>query len=453
MKTSNESNLSTSLSMYDRAQSVLAGSVGHDLRYALPGPIYTARGKGGRKWDVDSNEYIDFLVGNAALLLGHADQEVVAAVQSVVADGTHFGNDHPLQLEWSEQIQQMVPSAERVRFTNSGTESTLLAIRLARAFTGRPGLLRLEGHFHGWHDDVVHGFDMPFQEPTCLGATPNDQRDVVCLSDRQIDRIDDLLSQQQTAAVIVESTGASWGRAPLGDKFLQAIDEITKRTGTIFILDEVISGFRFGAAGVQGIEGIRPDLTTFAKVVAGGMPGGAVVGRRDIMDLMQKNGDPHHDRHQRVVHFGTYNACPPSAAAAIVTLKRIQSTDVTHRVNTLGTNMRQALHDLIKSLGIAGHVYGQASLFHVYFETDSNRLSDISEQADVWIDDPARLKGMPGHLVARYQQLLRYNGVDLMSGTGGALCTAHTEADISEAITAFEKVLVKLLDEGLIFQI
>ena len=107
MKTSNESNLSTSLSMYDRAQSVLAGSVGHDLRYALPGPIYTARGKGGRKWDVDSNEYIDFLVGNAALLLGHADQEVVAAVQSVVADGTHFGNDHPLQLEWSELIQQM----------------------------------------------------------------------------------------------------------------------------------------------------------------------------------------------------------------------------------------------------------------------------------------------------------------------------------------------------------
>jgi len=438
--------------MYDRAQSVLAGSVGHDLRYALPAPIYTARGKGGRKWDVDSNEYIDFLVGNAALLLGHADQEVVAAVQSVVADGTHFGNDHPLQLEWSELIQQMVPSADRVRFTNSGTESTLLAIRLARAFTGRPGLLRLEGHFHGWHDDVVHGFDMPFQEPTCLGATSNDQRNVVCLSDRQVDQIDDLLSQKQTAAIIVESTGASWGRAPLPDQFLQAINEITKRTGTVFILDEVISGFRFGASGIQGLEGVDPDLTTFAKVVAGGMPGGAVVGREDIMALMQKNGDPHHDRHQRVVHFGTYNACPPSAAAAIVTLKRIQSADVTNRVNALGEKLRRELQNLITSLGIAAHVYGQASLFHVYFETDPNRLSDISEQADVWIDDPARLKGMPGRLVARYQQLLRFYGVDLMSGTGGALCAAHTDEDIRLAIEAFKKTFVTLLDEEQVFQ-
>lgn len=453
MNTNNESNLTTSHSMYGRAQSVLAGSVGHDLRYALPAPIYTARGDGGRKWDVDSNEYIDFLVGNAALLLGHADPEVVTAVQTAVADGTHFGNDHPLQLEWAELIQQMVPSAERVRFTNSGTESTLLAIRLARAFTGRPSLLRLEGHFHGWHDDVVHGFDMPFQEPTCLGATSNDQRNVVCLSDRRLDQIDDLLSQQQTAAIIVESTGASWGRAPLPDQFLQAIDEITKRTGTVFILDEVISGFRFGASGIQGLEGVQPDLTTFAKVVAGGMPGGAVVGRGEIMNLMQKNGDHHHDRHQRVVHFGTYNACPPSAAAAIVTLKRIQSSDVTDRVNAIGATLRQGLQNLINKLGIAAHVYGRASLFHVYFETDPNRLSEINKQEDVWIDDPARLKGMPGHLVARYQQLLRFHGIDLMSGTGGAVCTAHTEDDITQAIEAFEKALTQLLDEGEIFQV
>ncbi|MEC7564792.1 MAG: aminotransferase class III-fold pyridoxal phosphate-dependent enzyme [Planctomycetota bacterium] len=449
----NGPNLEQSIRLFKQAGEVLGGLVGHDLRYLLPAPIYTSHGRGCRKWDVDGNEYIDFLMGNAALILGHADEEVVTAIQAAAARGTHYGNDHPQHLQWAELVQQMVPSAERVRFTNSGTESTLLAIRLARAFTKRSRLLRLEGHYHGWHDDVVHGFDMPFQDPTCQGASPNDQRQVTCLSDGDLNQIEAVLNQQQTAAIIVEATGPSWGRAPLEPGFLTAIRDITERTGTVFILDEVISGFRFHAAGIQGIEGFLPDLSTYAKVLAGGMPGGAVAGRADIMKLMDKTGDSQHDRNQRVIHFGTFNAAPLSAAAGIVTLRRIQAGGVTETINDMGATIRASLQSALDSLGVAGHVYGEASMFHVYFETDPRRLTDISRQQDVWTRDPKRLKGMPGNLIARYQQLLRFNGVDLMSGTGGTLSTSHTQEDLDAATDAFRQTVTTLLDERLVHEI
>src|SRR5262249_45212712 len=161
-----------SAELYRRARQVLAGGVGHDLRHFEPVPLYVERAKGARKWDIDGNEYVDFLLGNGALLLGHADTEVSEAVAAAMSVGSHFGNDHPLHIEWAEWVQRLLPSAERVRFVNSGTEATLLAIRLARAFTGRRKLLRFEGHFHGWHDDVVHGFQPPFEADRPLGGGP-----------------------------------------------------------------------------------------------------------------------------------------------------------------------------------------------------------------------------------------------------------------------------------------
>jgi glutamate-1-semialdehyde 2,1-aminomutase len=171
-----------SAACFERAAGVLAGKVGHDLRYSEPMPLYIQRAKGGRKWDVDSNEYVDFLLGNGALLLGHAVPEVLEAIARAATKGTHFGNDHPLQIEWAELTQQMVPSAERIRFVNSGSEATTLAIRLARAFTRRNKLLRFEGHFHGWHDELVHGFQPPFEASGSLGVPPpsSSQCDFYC---------------------------------------------------------------------------------------------------------------------------------------------------------------------------------------------------------------------------------------------------------------------------------
>jgi len=402
---------------------------------------------------VDGNEYVDFLMGNAALLLGHADPAVVAAIEQAVGDGTHFGNDHPRHIDWAELVCRLVPSAQRVRFVNSGTEATLLALRLARAFTSRQKVMRFAGHFHGWHDDVVHGFEMPFDRPVSLGVSGNEKRDMVTLPDSDHQAIQAELERGEYAAVIVEVTGASWGRAPLPEGFLEFLREGTRAQGTILIFDEVIAGFRFSPGGVQELSGVTPDLTCLAKILAGGMPGGAVAGAADIMRLFDKTGDVEHDRYGRVVHFGTFNASPLSAAAGIATLEQLADGVPIKLANQNGATMRAELEGLLQKHDIAGFVYGDASLFHVYFETDPRRRADIGSAADVPTDDPSRLKGMPGVLVNRYQQLLRHAGIDLMSGTGGALGSCHTAEDIVHATSAFDSVFLALLEEGLIHQI
>jgi glutamate-1-semialdehyde 2,1-aminomutase len=448
-----EFSLDKSREFQARASQSLGGGVGHDLRYAEPVPIYITHGRGSRKWDVDGNEYVDFLMGNAALLLGHADPAVVTAIEQAVGDGTHFGNDHPRHIAWAELVCQLLPSAERVRFVNSGTEATLLAFRLARAFTSRQKVMRFAGHFHGWHDDVVHGFEMPFDRPVTLGVSGNEKRDMVTLSDSDSQKIQTELAGGDYAAVIVEVTGASWGRAPLPAGLLEMLREETRSQGTVLIFDEVISGFRFSPGGIQQLAGITPDLTCLAKILAGGMPGGAVAGSSEVMRLFDKSGDAEQDRYGRVVHFGTFNASPLSAAAGIATLEKLADGTPIEQANTRAVEMRGEIAALLQKHDVAGFVYGEASLFHVYFETDPDRLGEIGSAADVPTADPRRLKGMPASLVSRYQALLRHAGVDLMSGTGGALASCHTSEDIQLATSSFDSTILALLDEGHIQQI
>ena len=437
---------------FERAVGVLAGKVGHDLRYFEPIPLYIERAKGGRKWDVDGNEYVDFLLGNGALLLGHAIPEVLEAIASAATKGTHFGNDHPLQIEWAELIQQMVPSAERVRFVNSGSEATMLAVRLARAYTRRNKLLRFEGHFHGWHDEVVHGFQPPFEADGSLGVPPQVRLNVTSVPDGSLERVESVLSQERdAAAAIIEPSGASWGRVPLDRQFLVGLREITARHGVVLIYDEIVTGFRFSPGGAQQLNGVRPDLSCFAKIMAGGLPGGAVVGRADIMKLFDRTGDPNRDRFQRVTHFGTFNASPLSAAAGIAVLRQVATGEPINRANAAAHKLRTGWEDVLERNAIAGYVYGISSVFHVYFETDPEHLRSASTRQDLHTRDARRLKGMPTKLITEYQRNLRHHGVDIMSSTGGVLSSAHTDADIDLATAAFENTVIALRDQGLIY--
>ena len=289
-----------SAALFERAKQVLGGAVGHDLRYSLPMPLYIQRGRGGRKWDIDGNEYVDFLMGNGALLLGHADLEVVYAISRAAAFGTHFGNDHPLHIEWAELVQRLIPCAERVRFTNSGTEATQLALRIARAATGRNRILRFAGHFHGWHDDVVHGFQPPFDADGSLGVPPHVRQGLITIPDGDLNLLDDTLAaSSDIAAVILEPSGASWGRVPIDPDWLRGVRESTARRGVLLIFDEVVTGFRFHSGGAQTLYGITPDLCCLAKVMAGGMPGGAVGqfatrSTHHRRDTSQRNAEPAH---------------------------------------------------------------------------------------------------------------------------------------------------------------
>ena len=436
---------------FERASRVLGGKVGHDLRYAAPVPLYIKKGEGGRKWDVDGNEYVDFLMGNGALLLGHADPPVLDTIGRAMENGTHFGNDHPLHIEWAEWVQRLVPSAERVRFVNSGSEATLLAIRLARAFTGRRKLLRFEGHFHGWHDDVVHGFQPPFGASGSLGVPTSVSENTVTIQDSDLELAEQVLSKdQEIAAVILEPSGASWGRVPLAPEYLRGLREVTAEHGVLLILDEVVTGFRFSPGGAQQLYGLIPDLSCFAKVLAGGMPGGAVAGRADIMELFDRTGDPQHDRFGRVTHFGTFNAAPLSAAAGIAVLKQVATSEPIERANATARRLRSDWNGVLEKHGIAGYVYGPCSTFHAYFETDRDRVRAASSRLDLHTTDAKRLKGMPPQLIAHYQLLLRSYGVDNMSSTGGVTCAAHTERDVEVATSAFEETVLALRNAGLV---
>lgn len=436
-----------SLEYLARACKVLGGKAGHDLRYSTPVPLYIDRGEAGRKWDVDGNEYIDFLLGNGALLLGHAPAEVVEAIKETVGKGTHFGNDHPLHIEWAELVQQLVPSAERVRFVNSGTEATLLALRLARAFTGRKKTLRFAGHFHGWHDDVVHGFQPPFDREGSLGVPVQDH--MVCIPVGDLNLVEETLKTAgDFAAVIVEPSGASWGRVPLDPDFLRGLEQLTRQREVLLIFDEVVTGFRYSPGGAQGLYGLNPDLSCFAKVVAGGMPGGAVVGRADVMELFDMTGDPQHDRFGRVVHQGTFNGAPLCAAAGIAVLKQVATGRPIARADALAAKLRAAWDQVLEEMGVAGYLYGVCSTFHVYFETDRDRARAATSRAELYTNDADRLKGMPGALVETYQRQLRFHGVDNMSSTGGVLSAAHTDRDIEEATAAFRRTVEGLLAGG-----
>lgn len=443
-----------SAQLFQRAQRVLAGGVGHDLRHSLPMPLYIQRGERGRKWDIDGNEYIDFLVGNGALLLGHADPEVIDAISRAAARGTHFGNDHPLQIEWAELVQRLIPCAERVRFTNSGSEAAQLALRIARAATGRSRILRFEGHFHGWSDDVVHGFQPPFDADGSLGVPPHVRQGLISIPDGDLNRLDETLkANPDIAAVILEPSGASWGRVPVDVNWLRRVREATERRGVLLIFDEVITGFRFSSGGAQKLYGIKADLCCLAKVLAGGMPGGAVAGREEVMRVFDITGDRHHDRHQRVVHFGTFNASPTAAAAGIVVLRRVADGSAIELADSAARRLRDAWDAVLDRHGIAGYVYGPASTYHVYFETNPDRVRTAATRSDLQTLDPTLLKGMPGRLVAQYQLRMRFGGVDNMSSTGGVTCSAHTAEDIDQATGVFEKTVLALRDDGLILSL
>ena len=443
-----------SAAWHARARAALGGTVGHDVRHFEPVPMYITRGESGRKWDVDGNEYIDFLLGNGALLLGHSPPEVVEAIGQALVHGTHFGNDHPLHIEWGEIIVQLVPSAAKVRFVNSGTEASLLALRLGRAFTGKNKILRFDGHFHGWHDGVVHGFQPPFDADGSLGVPPQVWESFVSAPADDLNRVEEILSNDSDiAAVIIEPSGASWGRIPCEADFLRGLRELTSSHGVVLIFDEVVTGFRLSPGGAEQYFGITPDLSCFAKFVAGGMPGGAVTGGDDIMSLFDFTGDAVHDRHGRVVHYGTFNASPLSAAAGIACLKQIATGEPTKKADALAARLREKFEDVLERYSIAGYVYGISSVFHVFFETDATSASDAQQRSDLHTTNPQKLKGMSAALIGSYQRHLRHHGVDNMSSTGGLLSSVHTQNDIDEATDAFEKTILALVEEELILKL
>ena len=322
--------------LHREAAAHLPGGVTHMARAFEPFPIYVDRCVGPYKWDVDGNRYIDFWTGHGAMLLGHAHPAVVEAIQEQAARGTHAGGSTRREIEWAQLIMDMVPCAESVKFTSSGTEATLLALRAARAATGKSKVIKFEGHFHGWHDYVACGVVEPFDVPLSAGIPEAVQDTVILVPFNDPEALNAALDASDDIAAVIAEPGGSYDDAvPTNPAFLAHLRAETARRGVVLIFDEVVTGFRYAVGGAQEYFGITPDMTTLAKVMAGGLNGGAVVGKRDIMGVFEVRSDAHWNRYQMVPHPGTFNANPLSAAAGVAALKIIASGEPTNHAQEM----------------------------------------------------------------------------------------------------------------------
>lgn len=434
----------TSAALAARARQVFPSGVTHDGRYLKPHPIYVNKAAGSRKWDVDGNEYVDYAGGHGALLLGHNHPVVTEAASKQLALGTHYGACHELEIRWGELVQEMVPSAERVRFTSSGTEATLLAMRLARAFTGRNKIMHFTGHFHGWHDHVAFGVHNHFDGSPSPGVLPGVAEGIVLAPAGDIETTVKMFQQHDVAAVIVEPTGASWGQVPISQDFLVQLRAATAEHGVLLLFDEVISGFRCSPGGAQQSYGITPDVTTLAKILAGGFPGGAVVGKEEILKLIAfpEAGESH----EKISHHGTFNANPVSSAAGVACLEIVRDTDACEKANNYAERLRNELNSVLHEESVPWIVYGTFSGFHILVAPEDQTMTPEAIEACQY--DHRVLKARPRpDLVLKLRLGMMVHGVELFGWPGGPTSAVHTDADLDQTVSAFRSTLRMLKEE------
>jgi glutamate-1-semialdehyde 2,1-aminomutase len=432
---------------FEAARAVFPCGVTHDTRMMEPFPVYVERAKGAKKWDVDGHELIDYFVGHGALLLGHSPDDVVRAVQEQMAKGTHYGACHDLEVEWGRLVQQLVPCAEKVRFTGSGTEATLMALRLSRLHTGRPKFLKFRGHFHGWHDYVTVGSDPPYDAPGVPGVPESVSANCVAVPPNDLNRVEDSLkADPQIGAVILEPTGGHWGAVPIRGAFLRGLRELCTRYDRVLIFDEVITGFRVAPGGAQEHYGVTPDLTSLAKILAGGLPGGCLAGRADILAYLEpRPGKP------KMKHPGTYNANPLSAAAGVAALKRVATGEPCRKANAAGRRLRDGLNGLFAARGWPWVAYGDFSMVRVIpgYRGERPRPAGDDDGFVPFGGDLDALDGPknPKQVYAMRQGML-LNGVDWW-GFGGMTSGEHSAADVDATVRAMEATIGLLTAEGI----
>ncbi len=427
------------------AATLFPSGITHDSRHLEPYGVYATHASGPHKWDVDGNKYTDFYGGHGALLLGHGHPAVTAAVAAALADGTHFGASHPRELAWARAVQRLVPSAERVRFTSSGTEATLMAVRLSRAFTGRPVLLRFQGHFHGWHDHMAAGYTSHYDGSATPGVLAEVAANSILIPPNDLPALKAALARGDIAAAILEPTGSSFGQVPIGPDFLRELRRLTEEAGTLLIMDEVVTGFRASKGGAQAAYGVRPDLCSFAKILAGGLPGAAVAGRKDVLDQLDFAVSARAGK-EKIQHQGTFNANPVSAAAGTAALTVIAETDASDRASATAATLRDAVNAVFAAENVGWGMYGTFSGFHTFMGAPG---VTVAPGAFVPETQPmAVLKSQPAGLSHKLRLALLVNGVDVNGRIGGFVSATHTADDVAHTAGAFREAVRMLKAEG-----
>lgn len=432
--------------LWERSIKVSRG-IHHDARFMFPFNIFVSEAKGSRKRDVDGNEYIDYTMGHGSLILGHAHPILVEAVSQQVAKGTHYGAENELAIEWAGLICQLIPVAERVEFVVSGTEADMMIAQVARAYTGRNKILKFARHFLGWSDHMHAGLAAPYDEPV-PGRIPPFFDDAVSEGTVVIPCNDEVameeaLSKKDIAALFLEGVGASGGTVCMPTELVQKARRLTQEYGTLLVIDEVITGFRWSPGGYQARVGVTPDLSSLGKIVSGGLAGGAAVcGRTDIMELLKiKPGEAEWNRYRRIVHPGTWNANPMNAAAGVAMLKVAAKGEVQKQAEAMAERLVAGLNRQIEKRGIEACAYNTTSAIHLHIGK--------CQKCDrtLCLDDT---KSMSPEVVHALDMHLLLNGMQLLRGNEGFVSAVHTEEDIAQTIEAFGLALDGMVADGVI---
>jgi glutamate-1-semialdehyde 2,1-aminomutase len=418
--------------LYERACRVLAGGVSSEFRkYGPPHPLFYERGNGSHVVDVDGNDYLDFTLSQGPLILGHSHPHVLAEVANASQNGQLFAGQHLRELELAETLQRLIPCAELIRFSLSGSESDHAALRLARALTGRPKFLRFEGHYHGWFDNVALGISAPSidalgsrEHPTPVrwteGLPPDIENQSLVLPWNDLALAERTLIEKhhEIAAVITEPVMCNSGCIEPEPGYLEGLRELCDRYGIVLIFDEVITGFRLGMGGAQKHYGVIPDLAVFGKAMASGYPISILAGRRRFMEKIA-NGT--------VIHAGTMNSGNPSVAAAQATLRVLEDEALHPRLFDLGRRLMEGLRDASMRAGAPLLVQGPGPMFHAGFTT----LESVRDYRETLSYDKPRY--------AAFIAGMQDRGIRLIGRGLWYVSAAHSTQEIDHCIrTAFE---------------
>lgn len=436
-------NYERSLEGFERSKEFLPGGVTANIKYFSPHPIIMKKGSGAYLTDVDGNEYIDYLLSYSALMLGHGHPKVREAISSQIdQSGTWlFGTPHELEIVYGERIKNYFPSIELLRYTNSGTEATLLSLRLAAAYTGKYKIAKFEGHYHGGYDQVLLSVEPPLDEagfeaeplsvPASKGIDPYHQERTIILPFNKEEAFDILRKHShEIGAVVLEPTQG--GFIPAKQDFMEKLRKITEELNIVLIFDEVKTGFRTCLGGAQNVYGVEPDLTALGKVIGGGFPFGVVGGKRDIlMESAPIEGNSNKLLHQKEVlfHSGTYNGHPMILAAGLATMD-ILELELDDALKTTD-QLKDELEKLFYKKGIAMQAVGMGTMFNVVL-TDREQLNYRDYQyADLnlrrKIDEKLLNEGIYNKPLNRY-----------------ATSICHGEKEVEKTLTAYEKVLATI---------
>ena len=416
--------------LYARAQRVLPAGVSYRIRMFEPYPFYVQSAHGSKIVDIDGNSYTDYWCTHFSMILGHSHPRVEKALEEQLEEGWNFGLEHELEVRYAELIKSLVPSAEMVRFSNSGTEANMYATRLARTSTKRSLIGKFEGGWHGGYDALHCAVKPPFEIPSSGGLAQGALSDTVVLPYNDIEGTRRIIGKRKLASIVVEPVLGVGGMIPAEREFLKGLRELCDEAGTLLVFDEVITGFRLGLHGGQGYFNVRPDLTVLGKIIGGGLPIGAVTGRSDIMEHMDH---AKYSGEDYCFQGGTGAANVLTLVAGEATIRTLEDEPVYEKIDRLGQSLRTRLSETFIRSVFGAQVAGVGSLFGIHF-TKEKRIRDTRHLSGQYKE----------HAKQMFSHLLK-NGILLLSPDlpHGAISYSHSENEIETLVSAIQDYVKK----------